>query len=152
MTRRQGIIAVAQATLLGLAVLAAALLSTAADWQPIELVLLLFVLAVGSDVLSVELRGMRVSGAFLAIVLAMALLGPAPAAAIGAASILIDSRGRSAAVGLVLANVATFATFPARRRPRDLLVTGGVTPGSEDALGFAAVVFLVFMLTNPQLL
>ena len=82
MTRRQGIIAVAQAVLLGLAVLAAALFSTSADWEPTDLVALLFVLAVGSDMLTVEVRGLRVSGSFLAIVLAMALLGPAPAVAI----------------------------------------------------------------------
>ena len=45
--------------------------------------MLLFVLAVGSDVLTVEVRKVRISGSFLAIVLAMALLGPAPAVAIG---------------------------------------------------------------------
>jgi putative nucleotidyltransferase with HDIG domain len=147
-TRRQGIIAVAQAVLLGLAVLGAALTSTAADWEPTDLLLLLFVLAVGSDLLSVELRGMRVSGAFLAIVLAMALLGPAPAAAIGAASILIDSALSRRPWDLLLANVATFTTFPVLGGLAILLLTGGMTPGSEDALGFAAVVFLVFMLTN----
>jgi putative nucleotidyltransferase with HDIG domain len=147
-TRRQGIIAVAQAVLLGLAVLAAALMSSAAAWEPTDLVLLLFVLAVGSDLLSVELRGMRVSGAFLAIVLAMALLGPAPAAAIGAASILIDSALSRQRWDLLLANVATFTAFPVVGGLAILVVTGGTAPGAEDALGFAAVVFLVFMLTN----
>jgi putative nucleotidyltransferase with HDIG domain len=134
--------------LLGLAVLAAALTSSAADWEPTDLVLLLFVLAVGSDVLSVELRGLRVSGAFLAIVLAMALLGPAPAAAIAAASILIDSALARRPWDLVLANVATFATFPVVGGLAIRLLTGGIRPGTEDALGFAAVVFVVFMLTN----
>ena len=66
--------------------------------RPIELVLLLLVLAVGSDVLTIEFRGIRISGSFLALVLAMALLGPAPAAAIGVAATAIDAmlyrRGR----------------------------------------------------------
>ena len=63
----------------------------ASDWQPIELVfLLLLVLAVGSDLLTMDWRGFRISGAFLALVLAMALLGPAPAAAIGVVAALVD--------------------------------------------------------------
>ena len=36
------------------------------DWQPIELVGLLLVLAIGSDMLTVEVRGVRISGSFLA--------------------------------------------------------------------------------------
>ena len=103
-----------------MAVLAAALLSTAADWQPIELVLLLFVLAVGSDLLTVEVRGLRVSGSFLAIVLAMALLGPAPAVAIGAAS-AIDRRARLAGARRTACSATSPPTrrSPLRRRPRD---------------------------------
>src|SRR5215217_1865070 len=79
-TNRQGLILAAQAVVLILAMTAAIVANQAADWDPIELVLLLFVLAVGSDMLTVEVRSVRVSGAFLALVLAMALLGPAPAA------------------------------------------------------------------------
>ena len=47
------------------------------------LVFVLFALAVASDVMIVEMRGLRVSGAFFSVVLAMVLLGPAPAVAIG---------------------------------------------------------------------
>jgi uncharacterized membrane protein YfhO len=83
-SRRQGLILVAQTAVLAAAVVVAVLTSDAADWQPAMLVLLLFSLAVISDVLTVDFRGVRVSGSFLAIVLAMVLLGPAPAAAMGA--------------------------------------------------------------------
>ena len=48
-------------------------------------------LAIGSDVLTVEIRGLRISGCFIAIVLAMALLGPIPAAVIGVGSSAFDS-------------------------------------------------------------
>ena len=89
MTRRQGLILAAQCALLAAAVATAAVTSTSADWYPLELVGLLFVLAVGSDMLTVEVRGVWISGSFVALVLAMALLGPAPAAAIGAGSALI---------------------------------------------------------------
>ena len=75
-SRRQGLIFGAQMALLVTAVCVAVLTSEAADWHPIALVFLLFALAVGSDLLSVDVRHMRVSGAFLAIVLAMTLLGP----------------------------------------------------------------------------
>ena len=68
----------------------AVLSSRAADWEPVELVLLLLVLAVGSDRSRWTSADLRISGSFLALVLAMALLGPAPAAAIGVATAIVD--------------------------------------------------------------
>src|SRR5213596_1388825 len=85
-TGRRALISSCHLAMLILALTVAAATSEARDWAPIELVLLLLVLAVGSDVLTIEFRGIRVSGSFLALVLAMALLGPAPAAVVGAAS------------------------------------------------------------------
>ncbi len=148
MSRRQGLIFGAQTALLAAAVCVAALTSKAADWQPLELVFLLFVLAVGSDMLTVEVRDMRVSGAFLAIVLAMTLLGPAPAAAIGATSALIDALLSRRRWDRALNNVATWATFPlVGGLLADALLIAGV-PMASDALSFAAVVLGVFMATN----
>jgi putative nucleotidyltransferase with HDIG domain len=147
-TRRQGIIAATQAVVLLTAALAAVLASEPGDWQPLELVILLFVLAVGSDMLTVEVRSVRVSGAFLALVLAMALLGPAPAAAIGGVSALIDALVSRRRWDGAFNNVVTWSTFP---------VVGGIlidaTFGAgpvtgADALPFAAVVLLVFVFTN----
>ena len=65
------------------AAIGAVLASRADDWAPLSLVGLLFVLAAGSELLNVEIRGLRLSGSFVSFVLAMALLGPAPAAALG---------------------------------------------------------------------
>ena len=48
-------------------------------------------LAAGSELLNFEIRALRLSGSFVAFVLAMALLGPAPAAAMGAGCSLLDS-------------------------------------------------------------
>jgi putative nucleotidyltransferase with HDIG domain len=145
-TRKQ-VILVVQAVVLCTTVVLAALTSSAADWDPVELVLLLFVLTVGSDVLNVEVRGIRVSGAFLAIVLAMTLLGPAPAVAIGVLSALIDAIVSRRPWEGAVNNVATYAVFP--------LVGGlliGLTIGDSvpegSGLGFSAAVLLVFMVTN----
>jgi putative nucleotidyltransferase with HDIG domain len=147
-SRRPGLILAAQTAVVAVAVVVAARSSQAADWQPLELVLLLFVLAAGSEVLTLHFRGVRISASFLAIVLAMALLGPAPAAAIGAGSMLVDGLIAQASRRQVLTNMGIFTVFPV---VGGLLITvlapGPAAPGDE-ALGFAAVVLLVFMLTN----
>jgi putative nucleotidyltransferase with HDIG domain len=122
--------------------------SEARDWAPIELVLLLLVLAVGSDALTIEFRGIRISGSFLALVLAMALLGPAPAAAIGVVATLIDAIMFRRPWHRNLMNLAVWVWFPIIGA---LVVegwAGEAAPGTEDALGFAGLVLLVFMITN----
>jgi putative nucleotidyltransferase with HDIG domain len=139
---------VAQAVVLGMAVTGAVLANRAADWQPLDLVLLLFVLAVGSDLLTVEARGVRISGAFLALVLAMALLGPAPATAIGVACTLVDAVIARRSFLRVANNVVTWATFPLVGSLLIGLFAGGHPPPRADAFAFAAVVLLVFVFTN----
>jgi putative nucleotidyltransferase with HDIG domain len=134
--------------MLGVAAGVAAATSVAADWRPVELVLLLFVLSIGSEALTVEVKRVRMSGSFLAIVLAMALLGPAPAVAIGVGSAVVDAliewRGWLPAV----VNAATYAVFPLFG---GLLFQAFATDGVSahgDALGFAAIVLIVFMASN----
>ena len=134
--------------MLVLAAVVAIATSEARDWAPIELVLLLLVLAVGSDALTIEFRGIRISGSFLALVLAMALLGPAPAGVIGVVATLIDATLVRRPWQRNLTNLAVWAWFPIIG---SLIVegwAGEAAPGTEDALGFAALVLLVFMITN----
>ena len=50
----------------------------------------MLVLALATDLFAVSYRGQRISGSFLALVLAAALLGPAPATAIGITAVLFD--------------------------------------------------------------
>jgi putative nucleotidyltransferase with HDIG domain len=147
-TRRQGLILATQVVVACVVVATAAITSTADDWQPIELVGLLFVLAVGSDMLTVEVRGVWISGSFVAIVLAMALLGPAPAAAIGAGSALVEMARAQREWDRVFTNVVVYATFPLIGALLMQGLEGEVKPGEVDALAFAAVVLLVFMVTN----
>jgi putative nucleotidyltransferase with HDIG domain len=88
------------------------LTSRAGDWTPIGLVALLLVISIASDAMGVQTRGMRLSGSFIAIVLAMALLGPAPAVAIALGTIAVDTwRARPPAIGVAV-NFASHATYP----------------------------------------
>ena len=148
MSRRNGLILAVQAAVLALAVAVAAATSTQADWQPIELVLLLFVLAAGSEIMTIEFRGFRISASFLAIVLAMALLGPAPAAAIGAGSMLVDGLITRAPRWQVLTNMGIYTVFPVVGGLLMMCVGNDPSGPGHAALGFAGTVLLVFMLTN----
>ena len=148
MTRRQGIIVAAQLVALGVAVLTAVVTDTLSTWEPIELFFLLFVLAIGSDVLTVEIRGLRVSGCFIAIVLAMALLGPVPAAFIGVGSSAFDSCIHRRSWDRVVHNLITYATFPILGAVAIHLAAPDVVPGQDDGLWFSAVVLAVFMGSN----
>jgi putative nucleotidyltransferase with HDIG domain len=147
-TRKGLIVAVQAAVLCAAAATIAILTSESSDWHSPALIGLLFVLAVGSDILTVEVRGIRVSGAFLAMVLAMTLLGPAPAAAVGAVSALLDSLSSRRPFDKAVLNIATWAFFPAVGGVMaDLLMPAGV-PSPHDALPFAGGVMVVFMVTN----
>lgn len=148
MTRRARSISVGHLLLLLAAVGVAAATSEAVDWQPIELVFLLLVLAIGSDALTIEFRGIRVSGSFLAIVLAMALLGPAPAAAIGVVATAVDAILTPRPWPRTLSNFAVWATFPVVGALLVDLWVADPTPGGENALAFAGLVFVTFMVTN----
>jgi putative nucleotidyltransferase with HDIG domain len=145
---RKGLILAAQAAAFVISTIIAASTSRAADWQPIELVLLLLVLAVGSEALTVEVRGVRMSGSFLALVLAMALLGPAPAVAIATAAVLVDAaldwRGRVPAT----INLGTYALFPLVGTALLSVIANDPLQASEDPLGFGAAVLAIFMVTN----
>jgi putative nucleotidyltransferase with HDIG domain len=122
--------------------------SRAADWRPGYLVVLLLILAIGSEAMTIELRRVRMSGSFLALVLAMALLGPAPAAAIGATSVLVDDLVRRRSLRDALWNAMTFVAFPLIGGWIIRVATAGRAFGDEQALGFAALVGLVYMLMN----
>jgi putative nucleotidyltransferase with HDIG domain len=84
-----------------------------ADWN-IPLLLVLLVCSVGADITALASKSskMKLSGSFLSLILAMILLGGAPAATIGAATMLIGwVRWRDKPADL-LNNVVTYAWFP----------------------------------------
>jgi putative nucleotidyltransferase with HDIG domain len=143
--RRRRLLVIGQGALLAVVAAVAVLVSDAEQWQPVELVGLLAVLVVGSDFMTLEAKRFRISGSFLGLVLAMALLGPAPAAAMGVASQVTDAlRSRTRGI-LLLNNLATYATFPlVGALALEWIQSSGATPEG----GYAVAVFGVFIAAN----
>jgi putative nucleotidyltransferase with HDIG domain len=147
MRARQLTIATVSGLVFALAAACAWAVDDRADWQPLSLLVLLLALAVVSDAAFVEIRGLRLSGAFLAIVLAMALLGPGPAVALGVASSVIDGVVSRRSFDRAIANIATYAVFPLLGGVAIEFLVGPDIHG-VDRFSFAAVVVLVFMIAN----
>jgi putative nucleotidyltransferase with HDIG domain len=137
--------------LLGL-VGAAVALSSPQEWEPLSLVGLLLVLALVAERLEFEVRGQHLSASLVVLVLAMSLLGPAPAVAFGLIVTVPNSLGRRLSPALWLNNLTAFAFFP---------LVGGLIVRTEignvhdpavepltQSITFALVVFGVFMVTN----
>jgi hypothetical protein len=112
-------------------------LARPAEWSPAVLVVLLVSLALLSESFSVQLNDGQLSASTVAIVLAMGLLGPAPAAICGIAAMILASARRRISGTQWLSNLASFAAVPfagglaVRLAAEDLQVLhGGHTAGS----------------------
>jgi putative nucleotidyltransferase with HDIG domain len=113
MGRARAIMLACEATggLVALAV--AASLSSSDQWDSPWLIALLFAMAVLSDAFGIDSgRGLAISGAFLAIVLAIALVGPTVAVLIASGSALVDGIRTRKPLSSQVTNVATYAIFP----------------------------------------
>jgi putative nucleotidyltransferase with HDIG domain len=147
MTARSKRLLAAEAVILAATLVAAVLTSDASDWQPIGLVLVLLGLAIVSDLLALQHTSQRITGAFFALVLAMALCGPAPAVLIGFVSVLVDSLRNRLAWHKLLTNLTVYSAIP-------LVIALGiealepVTDIETNNLTFALVVFSAFVLAN----
>jgi putative nucleotidyltransferase with HDIG domain len=134
---------VGETVVLVVAIVVAALESTTADWDPPALAVLLLGLALATDWFAVSHGGQRISGSFLALVLAAALLGPAPATAIGITAVLFDHLRAHNPLPRLIANLAAFATFP--------LVGGLIIDAADvapESAAFPLLVFATFLITN----
>src|SRR5690349_10186728 len=137
----------AEAVILLGTLVAAVASSEPEDWQPPGLVIVLLALAIVSDLLALQHKALRISGAFFALVLAMALCGPAPAVMIGAVSVLVDSLRNRLAWHKMLTNLATYSVIPLAG---GLAIEGiaGVTNYDTSNVTLALVVFGAFVLSN----
>jgi putative nucleotidyltransferase with HDIG domain len=126
---------------------AAAASSDAADWKPPGLVLVLLALAVVSDLLALQHKAQRITGAFFALVLAMALCGPAPAVMIGFVSVLVDSLRNRLAAHKLLTNLTTYSLIPLAGGLGIEWLAGRTDLETNDVT-FAIVVFGAFVLSN----
>jgi hypothetical protein len=138
--------------LLAGAIAIATLTSRSADWHPTELVLLLLILSVVGEWLTITMGSQSVSAGFVALVLAMTLLGPAPAVAIGAVAIAADSLSRRPSPSVCLSNLATYVVYLVLGALLSRFLIGNVHDPHNQAVHeiarFAFVVFGVFIATN----
>jgi len=102
----------AEVVLLAATVAAAELVSHPGEWHPLAVVALSFALALLGQWLSVETSAGELSASLVAIVLAMALLGPVPAAACGLAVAIQRSAVGRLAAAQWLNNLVTFTVAP----------------------------------------
>jgi putative nucleotidyltransferase with HDIG domain len=95
------------------AAVVAVLTSPEANWNLLTLAMLL-ALAIASDLMAASIRSstLKVSGSFLAIVVAMVLLGGAPAAVVGVLTIVAGWLKWREKPHFLLANLASYAAFP----------------------------------------
>jgi len=145
-SRRERALVAAQAVLLLASAVLAVLLSDARDWDPPALFFMLLGLAVVSEAFRLKTKTFTISAAFLSLVLAMILLGPAPAVLVGVIGMAVDALRTRAPWRHALANLSTYAAFPlAGSVAFDAL--GG--PGlAGDMPSYVLAVFVLFMATN----
>jgi putative nucleotidyltransferase with HDIG domain len=140
-----------QAALLAGAIALAVLTYRPQDWQPLDLFGLLLVLAAFGERLTITIGSQNLSASFIALTLAMTLLGPAPALAIGAIAIAVDSAHRRPGALSTFAGLAAYFTYLiAGSLLARALVGHAHSAGNEliKSPEFALVVFGVFIIAN----
>ena len=149
---KQRLFLLAEGVLLVAALGTTVLVSQAQEWSSLVLVGVLLSLTLIGQQLKVILRSQEVSAAFLALVLTMSLLGPAPAVGFGLVAMVVVSASRRISASRWLNNLTNYAVFPLAgglmiraligdvHDPRNQHLTQNIT--------FALVVFGVFMVTN----
>lgn len=141
-----------QLVLLAAAIVAAVLSYRVADWQPLELFGLLLLLAAFGERFAITIGNQSLSASFVALTLAMTLLGPAPAVVIGAIAVAVDTIARRPPISGVLTNLASYSAYLIAGALLTRLVIGDVHEASNHALirspVFALLVFGVFIVAN----
>jgi putative nucleotidyltransferase with HDIG domain len=133
-----------QLALLGAVAVAIVLRADVGDWDP-ALFGILLGFSVFSDLTAIETESrVKISGSFLALVLAMVFLGGAPAALIGVLTIFTGWLRWRDAAHYLLNNLLTYATFPLVTGIafQEVVKSNGV---SDSTPAFYALVFAVFL-------
>jgi putative nucleotidyltransferase with HDIG domain len=144
---RERLLVGAQVGALGASLATAFLVSDAEDWRPFTLFALLAVLGSVSELFRLRTKRFNISAAFLALVLAMTLLGPSPAVVIGIAVIGVNAAARRTPWRHTLANLSAYTVFPLIGGAVFEALDGPALQTSDEA-GFVLLVACVFMVTN----
>ncbi len=137
-----------ESLLLAVSIAGAVLLSHAQEWQPALLVGLLFVLTISGQYFSVTTRSGELSASLVAFVLAISLLGPAPAVTFGAAAMVLKSAIRRLPLAQWLNNLSTFTIVPFAGALVVRAIAGNVHDASNhfpETITFGLLVFGVLM-------
>lgn len=143
--RRRRQLAIAEAATVALVAVLAARSSEAADWSPIALTGLLAALAIAGDLQTFRARRFRISASFPALVVAMVLLGPAPAVAIGAACALADAALSRPRLDQLTSNLLAY-TAPTLIGSL-LLQSAGIEPRADNG-ALVLLVVGIYLLTS----
>jgi putative nucleotidyltransferase with HDIG domain len=143
----------AEGILLAAAIGTTVLISQAQEWSPLSLVALLLALTMLGQRLKVTLRSQEVNSMFLVLVLAMSLLGPAPAVCFGVTAIALSSAMRRISPSAFLNNLTNYAVFPLAGGLIIRALIGNVHDPhnhylTQSVTVFGLVVFGMFMVTN----
>lgn len=126
---------IASQVLLLLAAVAAAWLTyRPVDWQPLPLFALLLVLAAVGEWFTLSIGNQNLSASFIALVLAMTLLGPAPAVLIGIVAVSFDLLHRREPAVAWPTNLAAYAVYLAIGGLLSRLAIGDVHTASLHGL------------------
>ena len=118
------------------------------DWRPLDLLVSLLVLAVAGQFLSVQTGSVHIGPAFISTALAMALLGPAPAAVIAVAAVLVwSTRHPPRSWELGFNNIVALTVYPVVGALLFDALQGRALE-SSPRFGLAATVLVVYLLTN----
>jgi putative nucleotidyltransferase with HDIG domain len=140
---------IAEVLLLAGTITAAVLTHHPQEWTPVFLSVSLVLLAVLGEWFTVETTDGMLSASLIAIVLAMSLLGPVPAAACGVAAMIHRSARSRLPASQWLTNLSTFAAFPFVGGLVVVALAGDVhDPGNKavtHSVQFGLIVFLAFL-------
>jgi putative nucleotidyltransferase with HDIG domain len=132
-------------------VAAAAIYGQADEWHPLSLVIPLMLLSLAGEWFSVQIRSGEISASLIAIVLAMGLLGPVPAAAIGIAAMVFSSAVRRVSWFRWLSNLTSFAVVPFVGGSI-VRALGGLEPAGSphavDTFTFGLILFAAFVVST----
>jgi putative nucleotidyltransferase with HDIG domain len=135
----------AEVLLLASTIGAAAWLFNAEEWNPPLLVGLLLALALLGQWVSVEVNDGELSASLIAIVLAMGLLGPAPAAACGIAAMILTSSRRHLRPAFWLGNLTAFGVVPFAGGWMILALAGNVHDPHNERLTHSVIFGLIIL-------
>ena len=147
--RSQQIYLASQVLVFLAAIAATTMTSRSEDWRPLPLAALLLLFAAIGEWATVSIGSQNLSAGFIALVLAMTLLGPAPAVAIGLVAITVDTIHRRPALLAWLKNFTAYAVYLLLGGLFCRLLVGDVHDVGNRHLiqspAFALVVFGVFV-------